>query len=306
MNLRSIDLNLLNVFDAVFTEGSVTRAAEKIGMSQPAISSAISRLRHIVNDELFERTGRGVKPTPRALEMAAPIRQSLALFSQALEGHQEFDISTSGREFSLALGDYGDLVLLPKLIKTLQDCKSKVKIQTISPSPADLKKQMLYGNVDLHMWIARTQDVEFSFHQAGTVREVCVVRDDHPTVKDKLSIKQYADLKHLTFKLPSAYGPSIIDRKLWEHGLVRENALSVHTFNNVPQILMSTDLISSMPIPIANILTKNHPLKIVKSPVDFELPIFFSWNKKDDNDPGHMWLRNYLIKTQKNLGSNED
>lgn len=301
MNLRSIDLNLLSVFDAVFTEGNLTRAAEKIGMSQPAISTAISRFRHIANDELFVRTGRGVKPTPRALEMAIPIRQALALVSVALENHKSFDIATSEREFNLSLGDYGDLVLLPKLVQILESKNSKIKLQTIAASAINLKKEMHFGNVDLHMWIARTEDEELSYHQAGTIREVCVVRADHPTVKDEVSIKEYAALRHLTFKLPSVYGPSIIDRKLWEHGLVRKHFMSVHTFLNVPQILAATDLICSMPTPIANVLTKNHPLRIVKSPIDFELPIFFSWNKKNDNDPAHTWLRNNLFEIQEAL-----
>lgn len=305
MNLRSIDLNLLSVFDAVITEGNITRAAEKIGMSQPAMSIAISRFRHIAKDELFERTGRGVKPTPRALEMALPIRQALALVTQALEDQQAFDIGTSERKFNIALGDYGDLVLLPKLIKALEARNSKVRLQTISASSVDLKKEMHFGNIDLHMWIARSQDEDLCFHQVGTIKEACVVREDHPTVQDSLSMAQYAALKHLTFKLPTAYGPSVIDRKLWEHGLRREHFLSVHTFLNVPQILSATDLICSMPIPIANILTKNYPLKIVPSPIEFELPIFFSWHKKNDKDPAHMWLRNCLFDIQASLISGQ-
>lgn len=301
MNLRAIDLNLLSVFDAVITEGNITRAAEKIGMSQPAMSIAIARFRHIAKDELFERTGRGVRPTPRALQMALPIRKALELVSQALEDAAAFDIATSERKFNLSLGDYGDLVLLPKLIRTLQDHDSKVRLNTISGSSIDLKKAMHFGTIDLHLWVTRTEDEELSFQQAGTIKEVCVVRNDHPTVKKTISLKQYAALKHLTYRLPGDYGPSFSDRKLWEHGLRRDHFLSVHTFSNVPQILCSTDLVCSMPLQIAQSFAEIYPLKIVKSPIKFDLPVFFSWHKSNDNDPAHIWLRNYLIDMQKGL-----
>jgi DNA-binding transcriptional LysR family regulator len=117
MNLRSVDLNLLTVFDAVFTEGNMSRAAEKIGMSQPALSLAISRFRRLAGDELFERTGRGVKPTPRARELAGPVRRALDVISGALGQGSQFDVSTSSRTFNLVMGDAGELILLPRLMQ---------------------------------------------------------------------------------------------------------------------------------------------------------------------------------------------
>ena len=301
MNLRAIDLNLLSVFDAVMTEGNITRAAEKLGMSQPATSLAISRFRHIAKDELFERTGRGVRPTPRALQMALPVRRALDLVTQALEEATEFDIATSERKFNLALGDYGDLILLPKLMTTLQEHNSRIRLNTVSASTIDLKKEMHFGTIDLHLWVTRTEDEQLCFQQAGTVNEVCVVRNDHPTVKSTLSMKQYAALKHLIFKLPADYGPSFIDRRLWENGLRREHFLTVHTFLNVPQVLCSTDLVCSMPTQIAEEFARIYPLKIIKSPIKFDLPVFFSWHKNNDNDPAHVWLRNYLMNLQKGI-----
>lgn len=265
------------------------------------MSIAISRFRHIAKDDLFERTGRGVRPTARALQMALPVRRALDLVSQALEEATEFDIATSERKFNLALGDYGDLVLLPKLMKTLQEHNSRIRLNTVSASTIDLKKEMHFGTIDLHLWVTRTEDEELCFQQAGTINEVCVVRDDHPTVKNTLSMKQYAALKHLVLKLPTAYGPSFIDRRLWEHGLLREHFLSVHTLFNVPQIICSTDLVCSMPMQIAEKFARIYPLKIIKSPIKFDLPVFFSWHKSNDNDPAHAWLRNYLIGLQEEL-----
>ena len=301
MNLRAVDLNLLTVFDAVITEGNITRAAEKIGMSQPAMSIAISRFRHIAKDKLFERTGRGVKPTPRALQLAAPIRRALDIVSGALEQTGEFDISASGRGFNLVLGDYGELVLLPRLIQSLHQHDSGIRLRILSAAGMDLKKEMRFGNVDLHLWLTPMEDEEFSSQQAGTTEEVCLVRRDHPTVRNQLSLKQYAALEHLVLELPGGYGPSVIDRELWAHGLQREHRISVHTFFNVPQILSTTDLVCSMPIQIAKSFAEIHPLKIVKSPVERKLPVFFTWHKSNDADPGHIWLREHLMDIHSRL-----
>jgi DNA-binding transcriptional LysR family regulator len=301
MNLRAIDLNLLTVFDAVITEGNITRAAQKIGMSQPAMSIAISRFRHIAKDELFERTGRGVKPTPRAVQLAAPIRRALDMVSGALEQVGEFDIAASERSFNLVLGDYGELVLLPRLIQGLDENKSKIRIRTLSPAGLDLRKEMHFGSVDLHMWVTPMEGEEFISQQAGTTHEVCLMRRDHPTVKNKLTIKQFANLRHIVFELPGGYGPSVIDRELWAQGLQREHCISVHSFFNVPRILSSTDLICSMPVQIAKSFAEVHSLKIVKSPVKRELPVFFTWHKSNDSDPGHRWLREHLIDIHNRL-----
>ncbi|MCX2980845.1 LysR family transcriptional regulator [Halieaceae bacterium IMCC14734] len=301
MNLRAIDLNLLTVFDAVITEGNVTRAAEKIGMSQPAVSIAIARFRHIAKDELFERTGRGVKPTPRALQLAAPIRRALDMVSGALEQAAEFNVAASERTFNLVLGDYGELALLPRLIQSLQEHDSDIRLRTLSAAGMDLKKEMHFGNVDLHVWVTPMDDAELISQQAGTTEEVCLVRRDHPTVKNTLSLKQYAALEHLVFELPGGYGPSIIDRELWAHGLKRKHRVSVHSFFNVPRILSSTDLVCSMPMQIAKSFAEVHPLKIVKFPLERKLPVFFTWHSSNDNDPGHIWLREHLMDIHSRL-----
>lgn len=295
MNLRAVDLNLLTVFNAVITEGNISRAAEKIGMSQPAMSLAISRFRHVVRDELFESTGRGVKPTPRALQLEGPVRRALDLVSQALEQNIEFDLTQSERTFNLVLADYGELVLLPRLMALLSEMNSPIRINTLAAAGMDIAKEMRFGSIDLQAWIKPIGDDGFCSRQMGTISEVCLMRQDHPLVTDKLTVEQYAQLKHLVLELPGNQGDSLIDRELWTHGVKREHTMCIHTYFDAPHILSITDMVCSMPMQLARRFANLHPLKIVPLPIENELPTFMIWHNSMENDPAHRWLREYLI-----------
>ena len=295
MNLRAVDLNLLTVFNAVITEGNMSKAAQKIGMSQPAMSLAINRFRHVAKDELFESTGRGVKPTARALQLAGPVRRALDLVSQALEQGVEFDLSQSERTFNLGLTDYGELVLLPRLVELLHEMGSGIRVNTLATAGLDIAKEMQFGNIDLYAWIEPLEDKGFRSQQMGTISEVCLMRKNHPVVKDKLTLEQYANLKHLVLELPGNRGPSLIDRELWRHGLKRKHSMQIHTYFNAPRILSTTDTVCSMPMQLARRFAEVHPLKIVPLPIKNELPTFMIWHKSMDADPAHKWLREYLI-----------
>jgi len=264
-------------------------------MSQPALSLAISRFRHVAKDELFESTGRGVKPTARALQLAGPVRRALDLVSQALEQSIEFDLAQSERVFNLALTDYGELVLLPRLIELLDEMSSPIRVNTVAAVGSDIAKEMQFGNIDLYAWIEPIDDEDFRSKQMGTISEVCLMRQDHPVIKDKMSLKQYASLKHLVLELPGNRGPGLIDREMWTYGLKREHSMRIHTYFNAPRILSSTDMVCSMPIQLARRFAEIHPLKIVALPIQNELPTFMIWHKSMEPDPAHTWLREYLI-----------
>lgn len=295
MNLRAVDLNLLTVFDAVLTEGNISRAAQKIGMSQPAMSLAIARFRHVAGDKLFENTGRGVTPTPRALQLAGPVRRALDLVAGALEQNNEFDIGQSERTFKLILTDYGELALLPRLMELLHEMDSPIRINTLAAAGLDVAREMRFGSVDMYLWIEPIDEEDFTSQQMGTFTEVCLLRRDHPQVKDRLTVEQYAALKHLILELPGDHGPRSIDRELWTHGLKREHSMTVHTYFDAPSVLISTDMVCSMPLQLARRFAEVYPLKIVPSPVQRELPSFLIWHNSMENDPGHRWLREYLI-----------
>ena len=295
MNLRSVDLNLLTVFDAVITEGNITRAAEKIGMSQPAMSIAISRFRHIAKDELFERTGRGVRPTPRALELAGPVSRALAIVSDALEHGADFEISRSDRAFNVVFSGVGEIVMLPKLMQQLELAGSRIRINTRNVTHSNIEKEMHYGNVDLYLWLVPIESNDISCTQIGTTREVCLVRKDHPKVKKSLTVEQYAALRHIVFHMPGEYGPSINDRELWRMGLKREHGMSIHSYFDAPRVITYTDMVCSMPSILGSHFARVHDLKVVPSPLGTDFPVFLIWPRNLDNDKGHQWLRETLI-----------
>ena len=134
MKLRSIDLNLLAVFDAIAAEGNLSRAARKLGMSQPAMSNALARLREVVDDPLFVRTGRGMEPTPRARLIAEPIRQALDLIQNSLRLDNAFDYASSRRTFTVAVEDYGEAVIMPRFMEWLSRVAPGVRVR-IRPEP---------------------------------------------------------------------------------------------------------------------------------------------------------------------------
>ena len=295
LNLRSIDLNLLTVFDALIAEGNMSRAAQKIGMSQPAMSLAISRFRHIAKDDLFESNGRGVKPTPRALQLAGPVRRALELVSRALEQNIEFDIYSSERCFNVALSDVGEALLLPQLMEHLSELQSPMQINTVSTANIDVSKEIHFGKIDVFAWIEPHRDEDFTSQQMGTFTEVCLVREDHPTVGNTISLEEYTKLKHLVLNMGEKHGPSSIDKDLWAKGLERKNVMSIHSYHVAPKILSMTDMVCSMPIALARYYCELHPLKMVASPTERTLPAFLVWHSTMDSDPAHRWVREYLI-----------
>jgi len=303
MNLRSVDLNLLTVFDAVITEGNMSRAADKIGMSQPALSLAISRFRHLARDELFERTGHGVKPTPRARELAGPVRRALDIISGALDQGSDFDVTTSNRTFNLVLGDAGELILLPRLMQWLEAQEARIRINTLPIAATDVRKEMHFGNADLYLWLEPLDagNDEFISRKIDVDKNVCLVSRDHPLVGDQMSLEQYASFRHVILRLPGGYGPSQIDRELWSHGLKREHAMTVHSFFEFPRIISSTNMIGTVPGKIAKSLAQVHKLKILPAPIEFEMPIYLTWPQSLDSDPGHRWLREFLIEIYQEL-----
>lgn len=296
MNFRSVDLNLLTVFDAIMVECNITRAADKIGMSQSAMSQALSRLRHLTGDQLFERQARGLKPTPRALELVQPVRQALDILATALEPSTSFDCTSNEKEFNLALSDYGEIVLLPRLMSWLSSLNAKARI-TIHPiAQQDFKKELHFGNLDLFLWTIPIKDPEIHCEQITTITQSCVVRENHPLIRESITLEQYTEIPHIVFKWPEHQGPMIVDKQLQAVNLERNTALQVHSYLDAPRVLAVTDMICTMPTPIAQTLAKEHKLKVIPLPVEkFELPLYIMWHTSMMQNPAHIWLRNFII-----------
>ncbi len=295
MNLRSVDLNLLPLFDALMTEQNMTRAAEKIGMSQPAMSRALGRMRGMMNDELFISTGRGLKPTPRAIQISDSVRRLLDLVSGLLTPDSDFDYVNSDREFNLVFSDYGEVVLLGRILQWMRKLGSSVRINMRSHTSGDLKEALHFGEIDMCLWAIPIPDQDIHNERVFTETYCSLVRRGHPVISNGLDLAQYLSLDHVLAWYPDPQG-HYIDRALRANGHERRKMMEVHTSLDMPHIVASTDMICSMPSAMAKYFAELHDLLLFRTPVpDVELPGFLMWHNRSEQDPGHKWLRQFII-----------
>lgn len=297
MNLRSVDLNLLPIFDAVMKEGNLTRASVAIGMSQPAISEALSRLRHVFKDDLFIRAGHGVRPTPRALELAIPIRRILDLTMTTITEAQTFNYQTSKRRFNLALREYGELVVLAPLMQWLESANSNVFINVKTVLQNDIPEALRRGEVDIYLTPEPPNKPTCSSELVITDYLVSLVRRDHPIVKKKLTLAQYLSLDHVILEWPDIATPHADIALLRLGPSQRKCKMLVHSIFDMPRVVASTNMICSLPSRMAKSLAEAHALRVLPTPIDrVDFPIYLCWGTRFDNDPGHVWIRNLLAE----------
>lgn len=301
MNIASVNLNLLLAFEALFEERSVSAAAVRIGLSQPAMSNALSRLRSLFSDRLFVRTQRGMTPTPRALELAGPVRAGLAQLRGALAERTTFDAATSTRSFRIALTDYAELLLLGPLLRVLQKAAPGVQIlvrrlERIFLAPEDSLRD---GTLDLAVGFFP----EESALEPGTRSQelfaegnVCMGRRGHPLFARRFTLRQFASAKHMAiFYRPDARG--FIDDILAGHGLRRRLQAATPHFLALPYAVASSDLLAVVPAGLAARFRKILPIETRKVPL--RMPQFHMrllWHERNTSDPAHQWLRSEIRK----------
>jgi DNA-binding transcriptional LysR family regulator len=296
MNLYNFELNLLVAFDALLEERSVTDAAERLGLSQPAMSNALARLRRLIGDPLFVRTSEGMAPTPRAQEIAEPIRQALNHIQHALQQQRAFTPAAAERTFTLATTDYAELVLLPRLMEKLAMDAPGVNLTVVAVGSAVPKAGLESGRIDVAL--GRFREVppgvraQTLFHE----RFVCVVRTDHPDVGKQLTLKQFTTLPHV---LVSTQGtsPGVVDEALARQGLQRRVALWAPHFLIIPIVVAQTNLIATLSERVARFFAEFLPLRILTAPVRLSpYPVSQLWHERTHHDPAQQWLRGLLAE----------
>ena len=296
INLAAVDLNLLVVFDALISERHVTRAAEKIGLSQPATSNALSRLRNLFQDELLVRTATGMKPTPKAISLAIPIRQILLQIQTSLEPDQPFIPKESDRIFTIGTSDYIEFILLSKLMERLEIVAPKVKIRVRSLLDRKSTYQMLDSD-EIDLAIGYFPECP-SWHAAEVLFEenfVGVCRANNPKISDTVTLENFLSASHL---LISPYNEDLkgwVDTVLEQQNLQRHVAISVPHFLVAPFIVAKTNLVVTLAERIAKAYIQVLNLRIFSLPLASEgFPVTMLWHTKNNDDSTHTWLRRII------------
>jgi DNA-binding transcriptional LysR family regulator len=293
MNIRSVNLNLLVAFDALYSEQSVTAAARRAGVTQPAMSNTLSQLRALFDDALFMRHRTGLTPTARAKELAEPIRQGLKLLEGALSA-PSFEPATSERRFVVAASDYVELVLLPPLLRRLAKEAPGVRLQLKPWGLHEAPPELARGEFDLMLGF---YDKLPPHHHEQLLFEdeyVCVVRRRHPLIKSKLSLTQYLALSHVLVSSRSD-SPGSVDRALAALGKKRSIGARVSHFMTVPVLVSQTDFVAALDRRVAQVFAAPLGLKLFPPPL--KLPkgsVGQVWHEQQHSDPAQRWLRQLI------------
>ncbi|MDH4478307.1 MAG: LysR family transcriptional regulator [Rhodoferax sp.] len=291
MELRELDLNLLVVFNQLLLDRSVSTAADKLGLTQPAVSNALKRLRAALKDELFLRTSRGMEPTPYALHLAEPVVYALNALQTALTTRDSFDPLTSTRNFQLAMTDIGEMYFMPGLMVALSKVAPHIRVSTVRPNTGNLRDDMESGSVDLALGLMPKLTTGFFQRRLFRHKYVCVFRKGHPQARSPMTLAQFTALDHVGV-IAANTGHNEVDGLLERAGIHRKMKLVVPHFIAVGHILQSTDLISTLPERFAQ--RCEAPFGLVTSPHPARLPdiaINLFWHAKFNRDPANMWMR---------------
>ena len=296
MNWRTLDLNLLVVFDAVADTRSATRAAARLNMTQPAVSHALTRLRTALGDELFLRTPDGMEATPYAEGLAGPVRAALATLGTALQGAEAFDPGSAGRHFTLAADNQAALVLAAPLVAAVAAEAPGVVLHIRPSGTLDLPALLDRGELDLALGRTAAPGDRFSDRLLFEDKFAALLREGHPAAAaDTLGVEALGALPHMDLS-STGDGTAFVDEALAGAGLRRRVAFCGPLLA-APAVLAASEMVAVMGSRAAHALARSAPLVVRALP--FETPRIVSamlWHRRQDGVPAHRWLRAMALR----------
>ncbi|HUG63061.1 MAG TPA: LysR family transcriptional regulator [Methylomirabilota bacterium] len=298
MNFAAVDLNLMRVFDAMMLELNTTRAGERVGLSQPAVSSSLGRLRHITGDQLFVREGNRMVPTARARQLTEPVRAALRQIEEALASAARFDPSTSSGAYRIIGSDYFSTLLMPRLAKAIREQAPGITVQMLDRPNRDIVALLSDGTADLAVDSGfETPDWICSKTLFSSVM-VTLARRDEPVLAsaglqpgDRIPAEVFCNLPHVLMSMDGAL-TGTIDRVLSSKGLERRIAVTVPHFHAVALTIAESGLLGSMPVHFARRVAPLLELDEYRLPFDPPpVDVMLYWHRRHDNDGAQAWLR---------------
>ncbi len=297
MHIRRIDLNLFVVFDAIYTEGGITRASEKLNLTQPAISHALARLRERFGDPLFEREGRAMVPTPMARNLVGPVRRSLRELEILLGDIDRFDPAITERRFTLGVRDVLEATLLPPLMQAVAAQAPHVEVAAVRPDRRQLEAELAGGTLDVAIDILLPLSDAISRQPLELDRLVVLARADHPQVRKALDLETYLRLDHVLVSSRRS-GLGIEDLELSRLGRSRRVRLRCQHYFAACRVVAQTDLLLTMPERYARIANQQFGNRILPLPLDIPgLDAYLYWHSNVENEPANRWLRERILET---------
>jgi DNA-binding transcriptional LysR family regulator len=295
--MDNFDMNLLRVFDAVWRQGHLGRAAEELGLSQPAMSHSLKRLREQLDDPLFLKVRTGMQPSPRAVQLAPIVQSVLSSVRENLLSAPQFDPAQARRTFTIAMSDVGEMAFLPRLLARLAKDAPLIDIRTISAPHRELMDLLERGQVDLVIGFFPDLGGSDVFQQRLFVHGfVCLARKGHPVVKGKLTQKQFREASHVVVQTEGR-SQELVEEFLREKGIKRRELLHSPHFLSVPMVIASTDLIVTVPVPVGEVFARIADVQVLVPP--YPIPTFDlrqHWHRCQHMDPGNRWLRSIAVE----------
>jgi DNA-binding transcriptional LysR family regulator len=294
---KTLDLNLLPIAFALYDELSVSRAARLLGMSQPAVSMALRRMRETFDDPLFIRVASGIAPTPRAHAIIQGARPLVSRLQQDLLKGQTFDPTATTRPFALGLSDVGEMAYLPIVLPHLRSLAPKAAIRAVSEASAQLAHELEKGEVDVAIgYYPSLASKNFRQRRLSSHGFACLLRRDHPKRAERLSVADYVAAEHIAVR-EHGRSQEVMERFFERRRVRRKVVVYASHFLGVPALIASSDLIATVPYAMAEDFARMSPQLAVALP-PFEIPGFdlkVYWHRRFDNEPRNRWLREQLI-----------
>lgn len=308
MNINALDLNLIRVFDALMVERSVTRAGERIGLSQPAVSAALSRLRHALNDQLFVRRGNDMAPTPRAEELAPLARTALGQIARMVEPAGEIDPASLERQFTVMGSDFVSMLLMPVLATRIRRIAPGVVLHLRDTSIGDVVRRLREDAIDLAIEPALEPQEEVSSQTLFLSPFLVIAAAGHPVLAKAgiapgavIPAELYCSLPHALRSVEGGLtGP--VDKALATLGLRRRVGLTLPQFEAVAHAVASGGYIAALPAQFAEAVARRLPLEIYRAPVEAPAAeVQMLWHARHDTERTHQWLRDQVVACARDL-----
>ena len=301
MSLNKVDLNLFIVFDAIYTEANLTRAGQIVGITQPAVSNALARLRDTFNDPLFVRTAQGMVPTPMAQNIIGPVRHALQLLRVSVQESRIFDPAQASKTFRMSMPDLTEATLLPPLFRRLRRLAPGVKVESMLARRRETTTELAAGHLDFALDAPLNTDPQVRHVKLLEDRYVCAMRADHPLARQKLTLEQYLSLSHIHISSRRS-GLGLVDLALGRMGLQRRVALRSQHYLMASQVIAQTDMVVTVPERFA----RHHGLHQAELPVDLApLETHLYWHESTDQDPANRWMREQLVEIAAQIGGQQ-